>query len=147
MRLAAALILSGVIFSPIGGSSQERPRVTSLIELIATPEKLEGQLITVRGFLLVLGQEHDITGYSLCLHREDAENELANEVQVNPNDQMLKDREKIDRVYVILTGTVRGFRSANGAYVAVIRDVRSCRPWSNPNHPILLKNDSEKKDK
>jgi len=63
-----------------------------------------------------------------------------------PNDQMIKDREKIDRMYVILTGIVHGVRAVNGTYFPVIKDIRQCRPWSDPKDRILLKAESDRKN-
>jgi hypothetical protein len=123
---------------------QERPLSPSLIELLASPERFDGKLVTVRGFLLVLGGRHDIIGYVLYLHKEDAENALANSVSVTPNEQMGKDREKIDRMYVSLTGTVRRVPTATGEYSTVIKDVSHCTPWSDPNHPVLLRTDNKR---
>lgn len=93
----------------------------------------------------MFGGRHDIVGHFLYLHREDAENELGNSIQVTPNEQMLKERERIDRMYVTLTGSVHYVRAANGAHIVVIRNVRDCTPWSDPNHPILLKDTSGEK--
>jgi len=118
----------------------------SLIQLLATPEKFEGRFISIRGFLVVLGGEHDIADYTLNLNQEDAENEVGNQIDVVPNDQMKEDREKIDRMYVILTGTVHGVHAANGTYFAVIKDIRHCRSWSDPKHPILLKAESDRRN-
>jgi hypothetical protein len=139
-------ILGCLLLSASGGVSQEQPMAASLIQLIATPEKFEGRLISVRGFLVVLGGEHDIVGYTLYLNQEDDENEVGNQIDVVPNDQMKKDREKIDRMYVILTSTVHGVRAADGTSFAVVRDIRECRPWSDPKHPILLKAESDRKN-
>ena len=147
MRALVAGIFTCLLLHPYYGGGEERPRPVSIIELIAAPEKFDGQVVTVRGFLLVSKGEHDLIMHFLCLAKEDAENGLGNQLQVVPNEQMLKDREAIDRVYVTLTGTVHAVRSANATYFAVIKDVRESKPWSDPNHPILLKVDNAKNKK
>jgi len=127
-----------------GAVGQERPTSANLVELLANPDRFDGHSITVKGFLLVMGGHHDIAAYFLYLHREDAENELGNSVSVIPNEQMMKAAEKIDRVYVTLTGTVCRVRTADGDYTTVIKDIRECALWSNPSHPILLKTEGKK---
>ncbi len=149
MKYLVLVILVCSFLAGAIGIGQEAPRTisVSLIELLAAPQKYEGKAITVRAFLLVLGGHHDIASYSLCLNKEDAENELGNSVLVVPNEQMQKDREKFDRMYVSLTGSVSSVRAADGSYAAVIKDVKECRVWSDPSRPILLKGDSSAKTK
>jgi hypothetical protein len=103
------------------------------------PGKFNGKAVLVRGFLLIT--PHDVVSYTLFLHKEDAENNLGNSVDVVPNEQMKRDQEKIDRVYVQITGTVRSIHISGTAdsYVLSIRAVKSCNVWSDPNHPIALK--------
>lgn len=142
--LLVCSFLSGAI-----GISQEAPRTSSvsLVELIAAPQKYEGKMVTLRAFLLVLGGHHDIAAYSLCLSKEDAENELGNSVLVVPSEDMLKNREKFDRMYVSLTGSVNRVRAADGSYAVVIKDVRECRVWSDPNRPILVRGEGSGRTK
>jgi hypothetical protein len=146
-RLLVILVCS--LFIGAAGIGQEALRATtvSVIELLAAPQKYEGKLVTVRAFLLVLGGHHDITAYSLCLSKEDAENELGNSVLVVPSEEMQKNREKFDRMYVTVTGSVNSVRAANGSYAAVIKDVKECRVWSDPNRPVLLKGEGSPQTK
>ena len=147
MKYIALLIIACLLLAVPSTISQERPLTANVIELLANPEKFNEKSVTVRGFLLILGGHHDIVSYFLYLHREDAENELENGVSVTPTEQMTKDREKIDRMYVTLTGSVHRVRAANGSYITVIKDIRGCAPWSDPNHPILLKADNKSQNK
>jgi hypothetical protein len=73
-------------------------RTNHLIQLVASPEKFNGKLVLVRGFLLIAGRPHDVVGYILYLHKEDAENNLGNSVVIVPSEQMKRDQEKIDRM-------------------------------------------------
>jgi hypothetical protein len=149
MKYLILAVLVSSFFAGAIGFSQEAPQATSvsLIELLAAPQKYEGKSVTVRAFLLVLGGHHDMSAYSLCLSKEDAENELGNSVLVVPSEEMKKNREKFDRMYVSLTGSVISVRAANGSYAAVIKDVKECRVWSDPNRPVLLKGDGSAKIK
>jgi len=119
---------------------QERPEPVSLIQLVASPEKFSGKSVVVRGFLLI-GGPHDVVSYTLFLHKEDAENNLGNSVVVVPNEEMKKEQEKIDRMYVRIVGTVRSVRISGTAdsYISSLANVTSCTVWSDPNHPISLK--------
>jgi hypothetical protein len=75
----------------------------------------------------------------LSLSRDDAENELGNSILVVPSESMRKDLEKIDRMYVVLTGTVHVFTPAPGIEGAVLKDITEYHVWSDPRHPVLLK--------
>ncbi len=119
---------------------QDRPQPISLIQLIANPEKFDGKLVAVRGFYLVVGRPPDLVACSLFLHKEDAENNLGNQVTIVPNEQMTRDKEKIDRMYVQLIGTFRAVRvTGSDSKLLTIRDITSFNVWSDPNHPIALK--------
>jgi hypothetical protein len=141
MKRRALVILGCSLLATAVGVSQEPPRALSvgLVELLATPQRYDGKLVSVRAYLLVSGGHHDIAAYFLCLNREDAENQLGNDILVVPDEQMQRNREKFDRMYVAITGSVSVRRAANGAAVVEIRDVKECRVWSDPRHPILLK--------
>lgn len=124
------LILACSVFAGVCAWGQHVPQSVSLIRLIASPEKFDGKLVTVRGFLVADWSGHDNHAVGvLYLYKEDADNDLGNSVLVIPNEQMRRDAEKINRMYVILTGTFR-----NG-----IRDVQNCSLLSDPNRPARLK--------
>lgn len=119
-----------------GGTAQDRPVAVPLVQLIATPEKLDRKIVAVRGYLLAVGGHGDILAHYLYLSREDAENMLGNAVVVVPSSQILRDEEKLDRMYVTLIGTFHAIPSANGSYVSTITDVVRCTVWSDPKRPI-----------
>jgi len=147
MKYLVLVILVCSFLTGAVGIGQERPVPVRLTDLLANPEKFDGKLISVRGFFLVSGGHHDMVSYFLCLSREDAENDLGNSIMVVPNEQMQKDLEKIDRMYVVLTGSVHGFPQVGGSKDAVLKDIRDYRVWSDPKHPILLKGDASAKSK
>jgi len=120
--------------------SQERPSPVSLVRLIANPQEFDGKSVLVRGFFLAVTQPHDISAYFLFLHKEDAENNLGNDIEVVASENMIKDLEKLDRMYVQLIGTLHAVRiSGTDAYALSMRDITSYVVWSDPNHPIALK--------
>jgi hypothetical protein len=124
--------------------SQGQPKPVSLIQLIANPGNFEGQLVIARGYFVEVGGRGDIAGDFLYLNKEDEENLLGDAVAVVASDQMRRDMEKLDHMYVLLTGTFHVAATANGSYAAVLKDVRSCTPWSDPSRPIGLKLENRK---
>jgi hypothetical protein len=137
-----SFLLAALWCSPLAGAARaaERPAApVSLIRLIAAPEEFDGKTVTVQGFL-VLGEHPEFINQfpALYLHEEDAKNLLAdNSVWVAPSGQMRHDREKIDHMYVRLTGIFRAHRGPVGSSrVGTMTDVESCTPWSDPARPV-----------
>ena len=114
----------------------------SLVQLIATPEKFDGKMVTVRGYLESMGAHHDSTAHFLSLGREDAQNRLDNAVVVAASEQMRRDEEKINHMYVTLTGMSRTVRTSNGSSASTIKDVQRCTVWPYPKRPIEEPGDS-----
>jgi len=137
--LAAASLMLGQAVR-----SQEKS-AAGLISILADPERFNGKQVTVIGFLLVEHQPKHVPAATLFLHEEDAKNLLSNGVVVVPSEQMVREREKIDRMYVMLTGTVRVVPAVgpDDARGIVIKDIQSYRVWSNPQRPLLEKNDGD----
>ena len=136
--LIAWVVLCVCACGPFGFGQENRsePTPVSIIELIANGEKFNGKMIMVRGFLHI-GQEphHGVESY-LYLHEEDAKNMLDNGLYVIPSEQMIKDQEKLDRRYVLLTGRIAIVRAANAPPGVMIKGVENCVPWSDPTRPI-----------
>ncbi len=102
----------------------------SLIQLIATPEKFNGRLISVVGFL-GMGERA-----ALCLHREDAEHGLAsNWVDVIPSEDMTRNKEKVNGMYVRIIGVFHVVPSEQGWPVSQITEIRDCYVVSDPMRP------------
>jgi len=127
-------------------AGQDRARVVSLIELVSNPERYDQELVNLQGYLTFSHEKHRVIAAFLYLHKEDAMNLLPNEVTVVPSEQMLRDEEKIDRIYVSIVGVLRSMPGADGSHVLAIKDVRSCRAWSDPHHPIGAKSEYEIRD-
>lgn len=117
--------------------AQDTPIPVSIIELMASSQKYSGKVISVEGYLVIgQGPKHGVEA-DLYLHEEDARNLLGyNMLRVLPSKQMIINREKISRMYVILTGLVKTVQAENGLDVIEITHVQSCVPWSNPDRPL-----------
>jgi hypothetical protein len=135
-NLALCVVLTAL------ASGQDRPSPVSLIQLVANAEKFDNRLVTVQGFLRITHERKHAARANLYLHEEDAKNLLNNDVLVIATEQMLRDGEKIDRKYVLLTGMVLAVHGAGETSneAVIIKDVRTCLPWSDPNHPISEQN-------
>lgn len=133
------LALASWLFFSSSLVGQARPLPVNFIQLISAPEKFDDKIVAVRGYLVVAGRPNDIVAFILFLSREDAQNNLGNSIVVTSNDQMIKDKEKIDGMYVTLVGRVRVVRAADDSETAVIKDVVTCTVWSDPAHPIGVK--------
>jgi hypothetical protein len=86
----------------------------TIIQLLANPEKFDGKLVDIRGYLVIEHQPRHASQAAIWLHEEDARNILGNEIGVVPSEQMLRDEEKINHVYVLLRGTFRAVPSDGG---------------------------------
>lgn len=120
------------------GVSQAQAAGVNMIVLLSNPEKFDGKIVELRGFLSLDHQVHHAPMAFLFLHEEDANNLLGNSILVLPSEQMVSDEEKINRMYVVVTGLVQVVHGRGNSYGLEMKDVRSCRLWSNPRRPIGL---------
>jgi hypothetical protein len=112
------------------------PIAVTMVELIANPEKFDGKMVIVRGFLVIDREpRHGVESF-LYLHEEDAKNLLYNGVLIIPSEKMIKDQEKLHNQYVLLSGTLTLAAGVGGRHSVVIKDIQSCIVWSNPARPI-----------
>jgi hypothetical protein len=109
---------------------EQQPAQVSLVQLIATPERFEGKLISVIGFL-ELSRESSV----LYLRDEDYKHViLMNGVWLDRNETMRKD---MNLKYVKIVGVFRtGLRNA-GFLAGGITNVKTCLAWSDLEHPRI----------
>lgn len=115
---------------------QERSAAVSIVELLANQDRFDGKLVTLVGFLTIDTQKKHAAMAFLHLHEEDAKHLLPNGLEVVPSQQMLRDQEKINGMYVVITGLLHIVPNENGSHGIVMKDVRSCKLWSDPRRPI-----------
>lgn len=139
MRFYVSVLLASLFLASSVAPGQDRQKPTTLIELLANPEKFDGSIVTVRGYFVAIGGEHDIAAYFLYLNREDAENLLGDAIVVVPTEPMRRDKEKLDRMFVMLTGRFHAVPTADKSFAPTIKDIVSCTVWSDPSRPIGLK--------
>jgi hypothetical protein len=137
-HIAAFLVACLLVTAPtVIGQDHPPPMMITLIRLIAEPHRFEDKQVTIRGFLLASVPPHDIAAYFLCLNREDAENQLGNDVLLVPNKEMKENPAKFNRMYIEVTGTVKLALAEHGDYIVAIKDIQKCTVWSDPSRPIL----------
>lgn len=105
----------------------------SVMELIATPDRFDGKLVWVTGFL-----DLNLEGDVLYLHREDYQNLLRqNAIWVDTTEEMGKNRAGLNTKYVRILGTFRaGPRGNDRTLVGGITQIKEAKLWSDPAHPL-----------
>jgi hypothetical protein len=119
--------------APSGAQQHVDALTVSLLQLIATPEKYDGKLVQVQGYL-DMSREGDL----LYLHQIDSENVLlANAIWIRRTEQMGVDKVKINLRYVKVIGIFRlGFKEQLGNPANGIPEVFKVEPWSDPANPL-----------
>lgn len=120
-------------------ANQYKPIPVSMVQLIVYPERFDDTRVTVTGFLTLERAKNGVATGFLYLHQEDAKHLLvSNATQVIPNEEMLQNREKIDGIYITITGLFRVIPVPGGPPILVIKDVQSCIRQSDPTTTISL---------
>jgi hypothetical protein len=124
-RLVTLFALLFFLTARISFVQDGRVLSVSMVQLMAIPEQLNGKVITVRGFLLIVYQRHDRAAAFLYLHEEDQKHSLDNGVLVIPSKQMIKNEETLNRQYVSLTGKAK-ITPTSGLPIVAMTDIQSC---------------------
>jgi hypothetical protein len=135
-RISALIILLALCGS--NAIPKQLPPVTSVIQLIANPDKYNGQTVTVAGFMTV-AFESDM----LYLSYEDYQHVInSNGVWFERNPRIMADSEKLDLNYVQIVGTFTTDTSGFGLGrpgVGGIKNITSAVLHSELKHPIAEK--------
>src|ERR1041385_6933670 len=118
-RAVAITLLSSLIALPTFTCGEEAPETAadvSMVQLIATPEKFDGKVVRVTGFLSL-----EFEGVGLYLHREDFQNMTRNGLWIRPPE---KTDLNLSRHYVEVVGTFEAKEGGHmGAFPAGIGNV------------------------
>jgi hypothetical protein len=133
LSFALTLFASAVLPVSIVGQTthSQLPEHVSMFQLIATPERFDGKLISVVGFLTLGREADDVFPYELdVIHLL-----TSNAVAVERTKEMEKNEASLNRKYVHLIGI---FRKADKEQLGVglITKITTCQIWSDPNLPI-----------
>jgi hypothetical protein len=106
---------------PHAASQSDSP--VSLIQLIANPEKYDGKLVQVVGFLRL---EHE--GDALYLHEDDYMHELyGNAIGIGVTKEWKWPKDDVNMRYVMVVGTFRAGKS--NLYSGTIVKITNVVPW------------------
>jgi hypothetical protein len=121
--LAVICLITALLVAPI--QAQEPTNVT-LVQLIANPEKFDGKLIRVIGFLRL-----EFEGNVLYLHREDYENAILGDgIWVDATAPMMKQKTTLNMNYVLLEGMFSSSdRGHMGMWSGAIKQIRRGEIW------------------
>lgn len=132
------LVFSLLLFSLLGGAkkfieTKDQPEAVRMAELLGNPDRFNGKLVTVIGYL-VIGGKDVIPDSTLSLDKNDDENGLGNGMGVIPNPEMLRNRRELTGTYVVMTGVIVTREWPRGRMLA-IQEITECKVWSDPEHP------------
>ena len=121
--IALACVMTALLVAPI---QAQEPTDVTLVRLIANPEKFDGKLIRVIGFLRL-----EFEGNVLYLHREDYENAILGDgIWVDVTPVVTKQSAALNMNYVLLEGIFSaGERGHLGMWSGTIKQVRRAQLW------------------
>ncbi len=130
------LLLVVMLFAEAtAGAPYENSGWVSMIQLIANPERHDGKLVAVTGFLH-LQFESD----ALYLHEDDYKHVITeNSLWVERTPEMAKDEKKLSGNYVVVVGIFKSGRSGRARHPAALVQIKRCELWSEPAHPRVQK--------
>jgi hypothetical protein len=108
------------------------PTNVTVVQLIANPEKFDGKLIRVIGFLRL-----EFEGDVLYLHREDYENAILGDgISVDVTPDMTKQSKTLNMNYVLLEGIFSlSNRGHMGMWSGSITKIQRAELWPSRDHP------------
>jgi hypothetical protein len=115
--------MTALLVAPI---QAQEPTDVTLVRLIANPEKFDGKLIRVIGFLRL-----EFEGNVLYLHREDYENAILGDgIWVDVTPVVTKQSATLNMNYVLLEGIFSADeRGHMGMWSGTIKQVRRAQLW------------------
>ena len=123
-RTALVCIIATLLVAPL--KAQQSTDVT-LVQLIANPDKFDGKLIRVIGFLRL-----EFEGNVLYLHREDYENAILGDgIWVDVTPAITKQKANLNMNYVLLEGVFSSSeRGHMDMWSGTIKQVRRAQLWA-----------------
>jgi hypothetical protein len=126
MRLFASFCIFLAALLVVVPIKAQQPANVTLVQLITTPERFDGKLVRVIGFLRL-----EFEGNVLYLHREDYEHSiLGNGIWVDVTPEMAKQRKTLNMNYVLIEGvfsvTERGHLDA---WSGSIKQIQRAEVW------------------
>ena len=125
MKLMASIVVLLTIPFAVPIKAEEPVDVT-MVQLIANPEKFDGKLVRVIGFLRL-----EFEGNELYLHREDYENAILGDgIWVDITPEITKQSKTLNMHYVLLVGIFSSSdRGHMGMSSGTIKKIRRAERW------------------
>lgn len=124
-RIAFGLVLAALSSVAIAAGDEAVHR-TSIVQLLANPEKFEGKLVNVQGFVRL-----EFEGDAIYLHKEDYEHGLySNGMWLGASECKRIDGTTFDAGYAMVVGRYTSQRRGHmGLWPGAIEEVQSCIKW------------------
>jgi hypothetical protein len=125
MKLFLAVCMVVSVLLAVSARAEE-PKNVTMIQLLANPEKFDGKVIRVIGFLRI-----EFEGNVLYPHREDYENSiLGNGIWVDVTPEMRKETKSINMHYVIMEGIFSATEHGHeGAWSGSLKKISRAQLW------------------
>jgi hypothetical protein len=125
MKLIASVFVIFITLFAVQIKAEEPIDVT-LVQLIANPEKFDGKLVRVIGFLRL-----EFEGNVLYLHREDYENAILGDgIWVDVTPEITKQSKTLNMHYVLLEGIFSSSdRGHMGMWSGTVKKIRRADLW------------------
>ena len=128
LRCLGLLLAMTIALSP-GASRAEQATGVSMIALIANPDRYDGKLVRIIGFLRI-----EFEGNAVYLHRSDYEHAISKNGLWTEIDMARKD---LDKKYVLIEGTFEADNHGHmGMFSGAITNIRRAQLWSDPEKPV-----------
>jgi hypothetical protein len=111
----------------VGWANAEQPKDVSMIQLIADPQRFDGQSVRAVGFLRL-----EFEGNAVYLHREDYEKAiLQNGIWIDLTDEQLRSSAKLNNGYVLVEGVFSASKKGHlGIWPGSLQRVSRLSNWS-----------------
>lgn len=128
LRLSGLRLVVALLFVVPSGLRAEQITSASIVALIANPDRYDGKLVRIIGFLRI-----EFEGNVIYLHQSDYEHAISSNGLWAEIDMMRKD---LDKKYVLIEGTFdAGNHGHMGMFSGAITKIRRAQVWSHPQKP------------
>ena len=123
---ASIATLLALSTTPLLAYAQEPPQRVSLIQLIAAPEKYEGKLVALTGYVHL-----EFEGNGIYLHKDDYQYGLhKNGLWLNASKCESRSKKNFTDGYAYVIGRFTSARQGHmGLWSGELQDVKSCSSW------------------
>lgn len=134
MRRIAAILIVAILYVP-SIRSAETPLYIGMSPLLATPERFNGRLVCIIGYLSISTES-----IKLYMYPSDYENAiLDNAVNLQMTPDAARKAKEFDLEYVRVVGVFASKGVGHGIPDGILSQISSLTLWSDPKHPRVEK--------